>query len=424
MPNDERMTVDERYKYLRAMQRRYQQAKRGRRSLFLDDMVEITGLHRKSLLRLMGGAIERRVRQRQRGKWYDREVKEAVAAIAQSLDWICAERVQPVLVETAERMERDGELELSAAVRSKLATVSIATVQRLLVGVPRDPAHLPRPRREPANGLAREIPAQRIPWDEPEAGHFEVDLVHHSGPSASGQYVHTLQMVDVATGWSERVAVLGRSYLVIQDAFQRVLERLPFPVREVHPDNGSEFLNHHLVRFWGARASGVILTRSRPWQKNDNRFVEQKNSSLVRAYLGHDRLDTVQQTQLLNRLYELMGLYYNLFQPVMRLVDKSSVVASDGSHRTKRRFDVARTPSQRLCASAALDPHQRQQLETLREGINHCQLRRDIYALLDQLDALPPAAPELGPQDVYLTLSHTPEEPKGEDSTPATLSIE
>ena len=122
---------------------------------------------------------------------------------------------------------------------------------------------------------------KRIPWDEAEPGHFEVDLVHHCGPSASGEYVHTLQMVDVTTGWSERVAVLGRSFRVMRAGFQRCLERLPFPVLEIHPDNGNEFFNHHLVRFFRDAVQGVDLSRSRPYRKNDNRNVEQKNSSSI-----------------------------------------------------------------------------------------------------------------------------------------------
>lgn len=113
----------------------------------------------------------------------------------------------------------------------------------------------------------------------------------------------------MATGWIERVATLGRSHLVMQDAFRRILARVPFAVLEVHPDNGSEFLNHHLRRFWKAAADNIELSRSRAWQKNDNRFVEQKNDTLVRAYLGYDRLDTVEQTLLLNRLYQRMWLH-------------------------------------------------------------------------------------------------------------------
>jgi hypothetical protein len=352
MSDDERMTINERYKYLRKMQQRYRQAGRKAKSGLLDEMEATTGQHRKSLVRLMKGEIKRQPRQRQRGKAYGKEVGEAVAVIAASLDWVCAERLQPNLVWMAEHLERHGELQASAEVKDKLAQVSISTVQRLLAEVPRDRPRLPRRGPEQANRLAREIPAGRIAWDEREPGHFETDLVHHSGPSASGEYVHTLQMVDVALGWSERVAVLGRSYRVVADGFERMVARLPYPVKEIHPDNGSEFLNQHVLAFWTGQTQPPTLSRSRPWHKNDNRFVEQKNDTLVRAYLGHDRLDTVEPTNWLNQLYERMGLYYNLFQPVMRLSDKSTVTDASGRFvHVKRRFDAAQTPFDRLCAS-------------------------------------------------------------------------
>jgi hypothetical protein len=424
MSTDERMTVEERYKYLRKMQKRYQKAGRGEKSVLLDEMEAVTGLHRKSLVRLMAGEVERQARQRERGKEYGVEVKAVVRVVAESLDWICAERVQPVLLKTAEQLARHDELVLSAAAREKLERVSISTVRRLLEDVPRDRPRLPRRGPEQANRLARAIPAGRIPWDEPEPGHFEVDLVYHSGPSSSGQFIHSLQMVDVATSWSERVAMLGRGYLVTEDAFGRVLSRLPFPVVEVHPDNDSSFLNDHLVRFWGDQTS-THLTRSRAWQKNDNRFVEQKNATLIRAYLGHDRLDTVEQTLCLNRLYELMGLYYNLFQPVLRLTEKTVVSTPDGRFvRVKRRFDTAQTPFDRLSASGILSPADQQRLQDLHDTLNPRQLRRDIYSLLDQLFALPIADPDGPSQDVYLTLFNPPVSMKGDDCPSVTFSNE
>jgi len=425
MSDDERMTIDERYKYLRTMQRRYRKANRAELSGLLDEMEQVTGMHRKSLVRLMNRAIRRQPRQQQRGEQYGMPVRAALAVIAESMDWMCAERLKPKLVWMAEHLERHGELELNAEVRSQLANVSISTVQRLLANVRRDRPRLPQRGPERANRLAREIPAGRIPWDERQPGHFEVDLVHHSGPSASGQYVHSLQMVDVATGWSERVAILGRSYRVVRDAFERIEQRLPFVVREVHPDNGSEFLNNHIVRYWTDRVSKPLLTRSRAWQKNDNRFVEQKNASLVRSYLGHDRLDTVEQTLLLNHLYELMGLYYNLFQPVMRLTEKKPVYDQQGRvSRIKRRFDDAQTPFDRLCATDDLDPVQHQRLLALRDSLNPRQLRRDIYTLLDQLFALPCAIPEEVSQDVHLTMFNPPDLMEGGDSSLVTLSNE
>ncbi|MCP4306139.1 MAG: transposase family protein [bacterium] len=423
MAADEEMGINERYKYLRTMQKRYRQADRKGKQQLLDEMEAVTQQHRKSLTRLMSSPLERQPRQRQRGCTYGPEVRHALRVIAESLDHVCAERLQPNLVWMAQHLAAHGEVVVSDETLDKLGQVSISTVQRLLAEQPRDLPRLPRKGPEQANRLARGIPAERIPWDEAEAGHFEVDLVHHCGVSASGHYVHTLQMIDVATGWSERVALLGRSYLVVRDGFKRILARLPFRVLEVHPDNGSEFLNDHLLRFWQDVARVERLSRSRAWQKNDNRFVEQKNDTLVRRYLGYDRLDTVEQTRLLNQLYALMGLYYNAFQPVMRLAEKIVLPAQNGrGTRIKRRFDQARTPFDRLCATGQIDQSQREQFESLRDHTNPRLLRQHIYALLDQLFALP-NAPQGSTQDVYLTLFDPPDLTKGDNGHLASVTL-
>jgi hypothetical protein len=426
MTIDEKMRVDERYKYLRRMQKRYRQANDPEKGQLLDEMEAVTELHRKSLIRLMNGTLERKGRKRQRGRSYGPEVTYALRVIAESLDHICAERLQPNLVWMARHLAAHGELVLSDELLEKLDRVSISTVRRLLAGQPRDLPRLPRKGPKQTNRLVREIPAERIAWDEVEAGHFEVDLVHHCGVSASGHYVHTLQMIDVATGWSERVALLGRSYRVVRDGFERILSRLPFEVLEVHPDNGPEFLNDHLLRFWKDRVQLERLSRSRAWHKNDNRFVEQKNNTLVRAYLGFDRLDTVQHTLLLNQLYELMGLYYNGFQPVMRLTEKIVLPAADGRPtRLKRRFDDAQTPFDRLCATGKLDATQRERFQSLRDLTNPRQLRQHIYHLLDQLFVVP-CAEDGSVQDVHLTLFNPQDFLKGDDGplTSVTLSNE
>jgi hypothetical protein len=200
-------------------------------------------------------------------------------------------------------------------------------------------------------------------------------------------------MTDIATGWCEQVAVLGRSQRAMEDGFRRILARLPFPVREIHPDNGSEFFNHHLVRFWREAIQGVRLSRSRPFHKNDNRFVEQKNFTQVRAFLGHERLDTVAQTLLLNQLYDKLWLYYHFFQPVMRMTKKETSTKADGSMHIQRRFDQPRTPFERLCATNALTPEKRAKLEQLRQQTNPRRLREEIYKLLDELFMLPSATP-------------------------------
>lgn len=406
MPTEEKMTIDERYKYLRMMQKRYRQATRNERGRLLEEMECMTALNRKTLIRHMKGEIVRKPRRRQRGKTYGHEVEDALRVISETLDYICAERLTPHLVATAQDLAAHGELELSPGLLERLGRISVATVRRRLKKFAQlEQWRLPQrqgPRQR--NPVTRNIPTKRIAWNEPQPGHFEVDLVHHCGASASGHYVHTIQMIDVATGWSERAAVLGRGQLVMEDAFRRILSRLPFPVREIHPDNGSEFCNHHLLCFWKDAVKDVQLSRSRPWYKNDNRFVEQKNWTLVRAYLGNVRLDSVDQTNVLNQLYDEMWPYYNLFQPVMRMTEKTITSAKGGGHRVRRSYDTPQTPFQRLCATDAISDEQRRKLQRLRDQTNPRHLRRQIYQLLNQLFSLPGATPGIT-EDAFLTLA-------------------
>jgi hypothetical protein len=414
MSNDEEMTIDERYKYLRKMQKRYKKACEKERSDLLDEMQEITGYHRKSLLRLIHGKIIRKPRQRQRGRTYGVGVVHVLQVIAESFDYPCAERLHHNLVWMAKHLQIHGELKLSPALIPQLEKISVSTIRRILKRLGREKPRLPRKNPKDANRHRKDVPTRRIPWNEQIPGHFEADLVHHCGHSASGQYVHTLQMIDAATGWSERVAILGRSYLVMQDAFQRILSRLPFPVLEIHPDNGGEFFNAHLITFWQDNIKGVELSRSRPYFKNDNRFVEQKNASEIRAYVGHDRLDTVDQTNLLNQLYDKLWIYYNLFQPVMRVSEKTIVPTRNGAHRIRRRYEDAKTPFDRLSATDKLDPVETRRLEQLRQDTNPRKLRSEIYRFIDRLHRLPNAT-ENRSEDVYETLFEVPESMKGED---------
>jgi hypothetical protein len=265
---------------------------------------------------------------------------------------------------------------------------------------------------------------KRLPWQEQRPGYFEVDLVHHCGRTSSGDYLHTIQMIDVATAWSERVAVLGRSYLVMEDGFNQILARLPFPVHEIHPDNGSEFFNHHMLRFWKGLKPKPQLSRSRPYRKNDNRFVEQKNSTLVRNYLGYERLDTVAQTLAVNELYNKMWVYYNLFQPVMRLSEKKWVGDKGQPSRLKRVYDQAQTPFNRLCTTKAISPERKERLEALRAQTNPRQLRREIYDLIDHIFGLPGAEPGIT-ENVHRTLSSIVEDtdPGKEGDRPGNIII-
>ena len=218
-------------------------------------------------------------------------------------------------------------------------------------------------------------------------------------------------MVDVATGWSEIAAILGRSQMVVEDACQRIKDRIPFKIRQLHPDNGSEFLNHHLMRFWREAVPQLRWSRSRPYEKNDNRFVEQKNSSLVRAYFGREHLDTAAQVNAMNVFYERLRIYYNLFQPVMRLKEKRFVEDGQGNHHVRRVYGQAQTPFDRLCATGAISEETVAAWAQLRNRINPRQLRRDLHQLVDDIVRMPNADGYCHAQDVYLTLYRRGGEP-------------
>jgi hypothetical protein len=303
-----------------------------------------------------------------------------VRMVWESLDYVCAERLTPVLLCTAQQLERWEDLLLTEEVEAGLAVISRATVERLLQRFRQDTPKLPGRKPQPPNRFLRGVPMGRLSWATETPGSFEADLVHHSGSVAGGEYMHTLQLVDIATGWSERVAVLGRNQESMVKGFRRVQVRLPFPITHLHPDNGSEFFNDHLIRYFGEEVTGMRLSRSRPYRKNDNRFVEQKNSTLVRAYIGYGRLDTGEQCAALNALYDQLWLYYNLFQPVLHMVTKEIVRG-----KLIRKWDRAQTPYQRLVSSGILSSEEEARLSALYAGTNPRQLHKDIYKAVEQL---------------------------------------
>ncbi len=389
MPSDEKMSVNERRKYLKLVAPRYARARRAERSALLTEMEAVTGLHRKSLLRLMHSpTLERAPRRpRIRRRRYGIVVSDVVRVVWETLDYVCAERLTPMLLSTAQHLAQWEELVLAPEVEAGLETISRATVQRLLQRFWKDAPRLPRRKPQPPNHLLRDVPMERLSWATSVPGSFEADLVHHCGSISAGDYVHTLQLVDIATGWSERVAVMGRNQAAMVDGFRRVQARLPFPITHLHPDNGSEFFNDHLIRYFGEEVTGLRLSRSRPYRKNDNRFVEQKNCTLVRAYVGYERLDTVVQCAALNALYDQLWVYYNLFQPVLHMVGKE---VRDG--RLHRKWDRAQTPYQRLLASNILSPEHKARLATLCCATNPRQLRMAIYEAVERLWQRPMAA--------------------------------
>src|SRR5258708_24474254 len=257
MPTKDEMTIDERRKYVNLMAERYRQAKRSERSALLSEMEQVSKLHRKHLIRLLNGkSLARKKRRTPRSRTYGVEVERVVLRVWESLDYICAERLTTSLGRVAKHLAGFGSLGLTAEVESQLATISPATVERMLRKNRASRARLPRQGPHRANQVTKGVPMGRIPWNTPDPGHFETDLGQHGGESTVGAYGYTFHLIDVATGWSERAMLLGRGQQGMERAFAQVLERLPFAIKEVHPATGTEFFNAHLVRFWKYKVRG------------------------------------------------------------------------------------------------------------------------------------------------------------------------
>lgn len=415
MAETDPMTISERRKYIHKIWGRYRDSSKAEKGRYLDEAEEVTGLHRKSILRLLNGRLSRKPRSRERGKCYGPLVGDAVGLIAKSLDYPCAERLKYNLVWMAEQLHRFGELTLTDELREKLETVSVSTIKRLV----RYPQHrldkiaFRKYPSRPKNQLYAKIPVRKIAWDLHTPGHFEVDTVHHCGDSSNGSFIYTLQLVDVATGWSEITAIYGNAFAAMKDGFDFLLARLPFPVLEFHPDNGPEFVNQLLIKYWHDLLPNASLSRSKPYQKNDNRFVEENNHSLIRAYIGNSRFDSAAQLKALRDLENLLWLYHNCFLPCMRLEDKS--FSSEG--KLIKTYDHALPPLDRLLASDLPDKAKLIELADYRKTINPLFLRHKIDQAIAQLLALPCLGPDekldfrttkLSIKDPSVTLSFEP----------------
>jgi hypothetical protein len=387
MAETDKMTIDERRKYLHKIWGRYRNETKTEKSRLLTEAEAVTGMHRKSIMRILNGRLSRKKREKQRGRHYSCELEDVLLIIARSLDYPCAERLKPNLPWMAEHLASYGELKLDGELREQLAKVSISTIKRMLKQRGKAEAKLAF-RKSPSQRqkkLSRLIPIHRIDWQIDEPGHFEVDLVHHCGPTTGGMYVCSLQMVDVATGWSEVTAIYGYSFAAVKDGFDYLFRRLPFEIKELHPDNGSEFINQLLYRHWQSLVPNLQVSRSKPYRKNDNRFVEENNHSLIRAYIGHSRFDSLEQLSCLRDLYEKLWLYHNFFLPVMHLQEKRIT-----EHQTLRRIhDQALTPLDRLLQLVSLPNALETELLESRKAINPIALRAQINSLIDLLLSLP-----------------------------------
>ncbi|MGH2469592.1 MAG: integrase catalytic domain-containing protein, partial [Chloroflexota bacterium] len=257
--------------------------------------------------------------------------------------------------------------------------LSAATIDRRLASYRRQARRHGLGTTKPGTLLKKQVPIQTyLPWDEQVPGFVEIDLVAHCGTTTAGQYVNTLTVVDVATGWTDVAAVWGKGQMAVFEALQAIRARLPFPLRGIDSDNGSEFLNDHLVRY--CRAEQLTFTRCRPYWKNDQAHVEQKNYSIVRRLIGYDRYESREAQAQLERVYAVVRPYINGWQPVFKLIAKER----DGAKVTKH-YDRPQTPLRRLLASAVLSAQQQTTAKETWMVSDPMTLRRQLDAAVDLL---------------------------------------
>lgn len=391
-----RLTMKERKSVTAVVAKRYQKATKKEKGTILGEYTQLTGYNRcygAFLLRNHGrrtrinnntvlvGDCRKRVK-RTRDRTYDEQVVRVLKKIWLIMGFICGKRLKPELKEVIPILERYKEIELDKTVREKLSKISASTIDRVLAPERKKRSLRQRSRTKPGTLLKHQIPIRMFSeWDEQRPGFVEIDLVGHEGGDPSGEYIQTLDMTDVCTGWTETQAVKNKARVWVFEALKEIRRHLPFKLLGIDSDNGSEFINQHLYCY--CEQEKITFTRARPYRKNDNCYVEQKNYSVVRRAVGYHRYDTPQQLRLLNQLYLHLRFYTNYFQPVMKLEEKIRV----GS-KVKKRYDQPRTPYRRVLESSLVKKEHKRKLNQEYAKLNPAELRRQISSLQIKLRKL------------------------------------
>jgi hypothetical protein len=370
------MSTKSKRELLTTVSPRYVTATGAEKRRILDEFVATTGYHRKYALALLNHPPPPRIKpiRRSRRARYTPTLQRALVRLWEIAGRICSKRLIPGLPDLIAALERHGELALDAPTRDLLLTLSPATADRLLV--PARHAALPRGRTttKPGSLLRQQIPLRTFAdWDDDRPGFLEIDLVAHGGERSDGEYLHSLVLTDITTQWTECVALVNRGEHAVSDAIADARTRLPFPLLGLDSDNGGEFINHHLSRYCAREK--ITFTRCRPYKKNDQCHVEQKNFSIVRQIVGYDRYEGEAAHRALIALYVPLRRYTNFFQPSMRLMSKDRT----GSKVTKR-YDRAQTPYQRVLATSAVSQAAKARLRMDCVTPNPAALRREIEA--------------------------------------------
>jgi len=369
------MSLKSRREYLNAMRQRYQQTtSRTEKIKMINEVVRVLDYHRKHATTVLNqplSAPKPPVKRHRPLKYL--EAMPVIQSVWEALDYPCAERLHPMLLPTAEILARHNEIFLTEEICEQLSQISRATLARRLAKWVSPKQSLPQ--NKPYNKIKSEVPINVYTWDEDKPGAVEIDLVEHNGGSSLGQFAYTLTMVDIVTGYSRRRATLGKGQKGIFKEIKLLISQWPFIIWALHSDSGSEFLSDHLVRF--CKENGLEFSRSRPYRKNDNAHVEQKNRQYVREMVGYERYDTFEEVAWLNEVYALLDAYVNLFLPMRKVIFKERNGA-----KTKKRYDTAQTPFQRLTEKDVLNDKMKADLLKQYFSLNPLALHRQLEKLL------------------------------------------
>ena len=375
------MDLNARTQYMGTLREKYlQTVSKKEKGRILDEYCANTGQERKYVIkkfRYKAGVKPEGSQRKARSEYYDGRVKSALAAIWKIFDYPCGARLTPLLKDETEKLRALSEIKCSDETLGKLLTITSSTIDKKLAHE-REVLSNKRKYVSKRNFLiASMVPTKTSDeQDRTMPGMEQVDCVEHCGTSASGEYVNTLSVVDIFSGWWEGQAIMGKGQERALVALDYARTRSPFAWKELHPDNGGNILNIHVYRY--AHEHGIKMSRSRPYKKNDNCFVEQKNSTHVRQVVGHLRYDTNEEQEIMNNLYlHELRMFKNFFQPVMKLASKTRIKGK--IHKIQGR---AITPYRRLMESSVLSGDEKFALTKTYESLNPAELKRTIDAKL------------------------------------------
>ena len=384
-----KMSMPSRLEYLKKIKVRYLKSSKDEKIKTLDEFCKNTGYHRKYAIRRLSVKTDldkpKTTEHRKRGWTYTGEDIYWLSKVWEIMDYPCGQRLQPVLGEMIDKLIFFKELKISKEIANKLKAITSSTIDVRLKSYRRKLLRKINSTTKPGSLIKKQIPIRTSSWNEKRIGYCELDTVPHCGSYAAGDFINSLNLTDILTQWTEGIAVMGKAQKRIMDSLNDIESRLSFPLKAIDPDNGSEFINWQLFHY--CMQKQIEFTRGRPYQKNDNAHIEQKNWTNVRKVFGYDRLDTTKQLNLMNDLYKNeLRFYKNFFMPNVKLIEKKRV--GKNKEKTKKVYDKAKTPYQRVMECNQVDKKTKQKLKEQYDKLNPAELRRKILNKIIKLSKI------------------------------------